>query len=491
MATDTGTGTGTGQQWWQRPAAVPLAAGALTLVVVLIAAGRRQLWRDEFATLDAARMGLRELYALVQQKDLVLLPYYLGMHFWVRLFGDSEVALRLPSMIAVAIAAALTALQGRMLYGPRVGLLAGVLFGLLPVVTRYGQEARPYGLVIAAVAAAGLFAVMATQRHSRVAWICYALMLVLVGWLHLIALVVLPAHGLLVLLEARRRQSWQPVTWWMGATAAAVAVLSPLVWLAKAQSGQIAWIQPVPVGDLSEWMLELPGAIGVGGVLLGLGILGCVGGGPRVGYLAAWALGPLILLWALTPVMLLFTERYVLFVLPAWCLLAAAGVQVAAQRLSTFTVAVPVLVLLVGLSSHVALRAPVTEFEPDLRGAAAVIDQQRRTGDLVAYTGPFPWWANAGIKYYLQEKPLPEVFQTTEGQATPNYRAWCGGPAKCLDTRARIWLINTKPSTTKLTSFAGMNPEVEKALRARFVVTQVDRFTDVSVSLLTPRPKKG
>ncbi|MET8833465.1 glycosyltransferase family 39 protein [Micromonospora sp. NPDC004540] len=475
--------------WWRAPAVLPLVSGALAFAVVLIGLGRRQIWRDELATLDAARLRLGELYDLVQHRDLVLLPYYLGMHFWVRLFGDSEVALRLPSAIAVAVAAALTTVQGRMLYGPRVGLLAGALVGLLPTVTRYGQEARPYGLVIAAVALAGVFVVRGTQRHSRAVWAWYAASLALAGYLHLIALVVLVAHGVLVALHARGTRRWQPVAWWLGATAAGLAALSPLVLLSAGQRGQIAWIKPVPPAELSDWVLGLPGSIGVGGVLLGLAALGCAGGGRRVAYLVCWALGPLALLWALTPVMLLFTERYLLFVLPAWCLLAAAGVQVVARQLTTLTVAVPVFVLLVGLSTHVAVRAPVTQFEPDLRSVAAVIERQARPGDLLAFTGPFPWWASDSVRYYLPEHPrLGEAFQAVEGQAKPTYGSACA-EGRCLNTRARIWLVNTKPASYKISSYAGMKPEVEEMLRARFVVTHVDRFSDVSVSLLTPRPR--
>src|SRR2546423_1111789 len=84
----------------------------------------------------AARLPVRDLFGQWGRTDPVHVPYYLFMHGWVRLFGASEVALRMPSALAVGVAAALIAVLGQLLYRPAVGVLAGVLFALLPAVSR-------------------------------------------------------------------------------------------------------------------------------------------------------------------------------------------------------------------------------------------------------------------------------------------------------------------------------------------------------------------
>ena len=59
------------------------------------------------------------------------------LHVWMAAFGDSADAMRAPSVLAMAGAAACVALIGRRLAGNRAGLLAGLVFALVPSVTRF------------------------------------------------------------------------------------------------------------------------------------------------------------------------------------------------------------------------------------------------------------------------------------------------------------------------------------------------------------------
>src|SRR5690606_28549559 len=128
-----------GTWWWvwTLPAVVAFAVSSIRL-------GRRQLWRDELATWVAARLSYPELAEESTRVDAVHGPYYALMHAWVGLVGDSEVALRLPSVLAAAVAAGATAEIGRRLYGPYAGLLAGLVLATAPAMSRYAQEARQY-----------------------------------------------------------------------------------------------------------------------------------------------------------------------------------------------------------------------------------------------------------------------------------------------------------------------------------------------------------
>nr|BFE75336.1 hypothetical protein GCM10020092_086370 [Actinoplanes digitatis] len=80
-------------------AAVPFA---VTLVVTLIGIGERQLWRDEHATWWAASLSFADLRRFAETVDFVLVPYYVLLHGWTAVFGDSAVALRLPSALCMA-----------------------------------------------------------------------------------------------------------------------------------------------------------------------------------------------------------------------------------------------------------------------------------------------------------------------------------------------------------------------------------------------------
>ena len=89
----------------------------VTAALGLFEIGVPQLWRDELASWSAASRTLPQLWAMLHNIDAVLGLYYLGLHLWMAVFGDSATAMRLPSVIAMAAAAAVVALIGRRLGG--------------------------------------------------------------------------------------------------------------------------------------------------------------------------------------------------------------------------------------------------------------------------------------------------------------------------------------------------------------------------------------
>ncbi|MDO3684256.1 glycosyltransferase family 39 protein [Micromonospora sp. C28ISP2-4] len=182
--------------------AVWVVPGLLTLVVTLAGIGHAQPWRDELATWSAATRPVPDLVRMTGTIDGATGPYYLLMHGWTALAGTSPAALRLPSALAMAVAAALTARLGAVLVGRRAGLLAGLLFAVLPVTSRYGQEARPYALATLLAVLATLLLVEALRRPGRWRWAGYAAAVAALGLLHLLALTLLAAHAVVVLLTA-------------------------------------------------------------------------------------------------------------------------------------------------------------------------------------------------------------------------------------------------------------------------------------------------
>ncbi len=127
------------------------------------------LWRDEAATISGSNRSVTAILALTKHQDAVHGLYYLLIHAVIAVGGTTETALRLPSLIAMALAAGLLAELGRRLAKNTglpspgaVGLLAGLLLAVVPLTTRYAQEARPYALTT-------LFAVVASYLLVRAA----------------------------------------------------------------------------------------------------------------------------------------------------------------------------------------------------------------------------------------------------------------------------------------------------------------------------------
>jgi mannosyltransferase len=135
----------------------------------------------------------------------VLGVYYFGLHLWMAVFGDSATAMRLPSVIAMTIATGVVALIGRRLAGGAAGLASGLVFALIPSVSRYAQEARPYAFATLFATLATLMFLRAMERPHWSRWVLYSVVLAAAGVANLIALCVVFAHLVILLWDFLQR----------------------------------------------------------------------------------------------------------------------------------------------------------------------------------------------------------------------------------------------------------------------------------------------
>ncbi|MBC2903218.1 glycosyltransferase family 39 protein [Streptomyces sp. PSKA01] len=252
------------------------------------------LWRDEAVTYDMARRSLPDLVGTLAEADAVHGLYYLFMHGLFQVSGDLDplLVLRLPSVLAAAAASGFVALLGHRLAGPRAGLLAGIVFALLPPVQRYAQEGRSYALVCALVAWASYLLLGAVRSGSRRAWAGYGAVLLTACLLHEFAVLAALAH-----LVALPRRAGITVTLAVGAGLAPLAVLS------MGQSEQVGWIGGPGAGAV----------LGFAGVtLLGIGCAVLVKG-PLPRLALPLLILPALLLLLLSLIKPLYVDRYVLY----------------------------------------------------------------------------------------------------------------------------------------------------------------------------------
>ncbi|WP_305785238.1 glycosyltransferase family 39 protein [Symbioplanes lichenis] len=435
-----------------------LAPAVLTALVTAYQAATPQLWRDELATWSAARRPVPEIFALGQHIDGVTVPYYLLVHGTIALVGDSPVALRLPSLVAMTAAAACTALLARRLWGPFPALLAGLLFAVLPVISRYAQEARGYALAMCFAALATLLLLRARDKGG---WTAYGLSVAALGLAHQLALLILLGH-------AGRKKAW------LAAVLPAVAVVVPFTLLGLGQRDrQLDWLSRADLTTLANF----PETLFLSGVL-----------GGAVCALAVVASHRRLLLTAVLPVLVLFAVdqlitpmfvgRYLLFVVPL--LVALAGRGLALLRPVPALVVLIVLAL-IGLPVQNDIRRTHSPF--DYRGAAAVIHAGAREGDAIVYAPRDGWqFTDIGLRYYLGND-LPDDALRVAGPEE-NDSLWateCPDPAACL-TADRVWTLSADNLETGRR--AGVTDQLTTATQAvlarsyrQLQVTRIEGFT--------------
>ncbi|MFF0433131.1 glycosyltransferase family 39 protein [Streptomyces sp. NPDC004327] len=468
---------------------------AVALLCVLTRLGHRQPWFDEYATWWASSLPSAAFHRLTEHVDIVFVPYYSFMHAWTWLAGTSTTALRLPGALAMAAAAGLVGLIGRRLFSARAGTVAGLLFALLPTVSRYGQEARPYAFAMFFSLLATLLLLRAVGRPSLKIWAAYTVTVALTGFSHLVALSVLLAHGVIVL---RARRSGNHVAHWAFAAAAVggTSVVLPMVYRSTAQSSQIGW-NDVSRRDLLWYASDLLGNWPVATVVLALALLGLwAAGRSTAGALATWALVPPVLTAATGEWLHLFLPRYLLFTLPAWVLLAAAGLVRVADlvtaagrgtpwarfRTGALVAAAVAGFVLLSLPNLRSVREDLP-YEPDYAGAARIVKAGQRPGDGIVYHHTLN--ARIAMTYQLREGARPaDVLMKRAPQLTGWFAAHeYDTPDQYLAGTDRVWFVSPGDEDP----YAYMVEAKERALKDGYTVARTERLRHVTVQLLQRR----
>ncbi|MFJ8214847.1 glycosyltransferase family 39 protein [Streptomyces sp. NPDC096033] len=467
-----------------------LWAALLTLAVTVFRAGTPQLWRDELASWDAASRSTGELIGMLGHVDAVSGLYYLLLHCWVSVFGDSAAMLRLPSGLAMAGAAALVVLIARALFDRRTAVFAGLLFALLPAVTRYGTEARSYAFVVLAVTAATWLLLRALERPSAWRWAGYSALVAVSGLLHMVSLLVLLPHAMIVVLRGWRGRRTRTVVPFAVAAVAGLVPVVPLVLLGRRQVGrQISWIDTPRMRDISGLWDNL-----FASPLVGLGI-------------AALALLPLawprgrrpaveVMLLGAVPIGACFVasqgsssyfiDRYVLFTVPAWAILAAAGL--AALRPRAAGAAGLAALVLLGAPDQRQLRTEQAKETSDGIAAARVIAKGYRPGDgFVPPRGKLErvFMIDYQIAYYLPDRVrLRDVFAERSAVASDDlFPVECKQPESCLGDTKRIWLV-TRDTGDNHDPYNRLPAAPKKALKDHYRVASTTEVRGLHVSLL-------
>ncbi|MFE5818336.1 glycosyltransferase family 39 protein [Streptomyces sp. NPDC056479] len=371
---------------WLRGAPLRLIPLLWTLALGLWGLSRQHsVWRDEAATWQVAGRSTGDIWHMLGQVDAVHGLYYLLMHGVFTCFGAGTTTLRLPSVLAMAVAAVCVTEIGRRLAGGWTGLAGGLVFGLLPAVQFHLQEGRPYALIAAGAGISTLLLVTVLEGRGRaVHWVAYGGTIAVCGLLNWLSLLILPAHlATLLWTRAGRRIS----TRWAVAATVAVAAVLPLILFSRRQSEQVSWIPPL------TWHMLIGPA-----VLLALGGLGALLDRPFAGRLSVAAVGlpllavPQLGLLGLSLVRPLFLDRYVLFSMLGLALLigTALGTAVRAARprfprASAWLVpGVVALVVVALLPQSLAKRSPASRVD-DVLAVAADVRRLKEPGDAVVF----------------------------------------------------------------------------------------------------------
>jgi 4-amino-4-deoxy-L-arabinose transferase-like glycosyltransferase len=438
--------------------ALPAILG-LALAARLYEIGRLDVWVDEANLILTAQQPLGLLFDKLRLDSSPPL-FYLLVHFWIQLFGDGSVALRMLSVLAGVGLVAATYWAGRELISRDVGLWGAFVVAASPTQAFFSQQVRMYALL----PLLGLLAVSFLVRHLRDGgrrdFLLWLVLTVLALYTHNFAVYLLPVYGVLVVVSG---QLLRGLGRWL--LAAVLVVLAYLPWVPMllqqlANPDHYAWYLPTwrffgPVGSLlvtffsyspgmeyvtfndvaqvSRWRGWPAGAAaalaGWGGVML------VVRHRER-----GWLHGLWPLVFLLVPMLgaafvsTLLTPHYVpgrvdQMMFPAFALLVGAGLV--HLRPTVLRVAVAVALLSIATVSKLETYPEYHRegFQGSDRDLALRIEKQWQPGDVVLTTS----LTRASLEYYLRRSGVEAPFvsfprDTASHLGSQNDERWLARP---------------------------------------------------------------
>jgi len=328
-----------------------LALAALALVLGLVRLTRNDIWFDEAASLFFARQRGLDFFRVLLREDTHGPLYYGLLKLWTWVFGEGDWVSRLPSVLCSCVCVFVVARLGARLFGRAVGLFAALLVTLSPFHLYYAQEVRFYSFIacmatlhalcfvrlVGEGAQASAVSSRSSRRASRWAWWGFAA----TGTACLLTFYM---SGLLLVAEAvcalilRQRIERKRVLGAFATTAVLPAAWLPaVVWQIRHSHGSIRWIPQQPTwkflthacytftaGKGVTWFDSIVAVALVTGALMTL-IQAVRRREYRLWPLLCWFLLPLVAVLVISLRRPLHEARYLMMILPAFFLLAVAG----------------------------------------------------------------------------------------------------------------------------------------------------------------------
>jgi len=421
---------------------------ALTLLALALRAYRldfQSLWSDEGISLLRAQQPISQL---LREMPVEHAPgYFVLLHGWVAFAGESDYALRFPSLWAGVLALPLLYRLGADLGSRRAGAAAAFLFSVNPFQVWYAQEARMYSWVLASalVATWAMWRLCASQR-ARLRWgALYALSVAAVVYLHHYGALTPLAHAVCLFIWSIAARLAPPARRaardWLAAVGAAFILYLPWLpralgilkfpgWRAPADPWQIPgrYLAAYTLGDAMPapwrpWLMALYLALAAVGVIAWRQIDRRRRATSFAPSASALLLAATLVPWAAAFALALrdpdFHERYTIAISGPLLLLIAGGVALVEcpvaspnRKLRRVLNGILPAVILAGLlaTSGAALHRLYTDsslHKPDYRAAASRIAAAEQPGDIILVDGPDP--QKVFLHYYHGPAPVHDL----------------------------------------------------------------------------------
>ncbi len=468
--------------------------------------GRESLCLDESASLTTASQPTAVKTLQMAKKANRNPPlHFLLLHFVIKLFGNSEFALRLPSVIFFVLSLWMLYKIGSLIDKKEIALLAVVIAALSPYLREFISLARVYAL-LSFLTLSSIYCLLSLwKKPSKIVWIFYVVSSLLMLYSHPYGVIYLITNNLIFVWLRLTTNSRSP-SWIHWIIAQVIIVVLVIPWIIVHLS-VIEIIHDNPTMLTKPFFVDIPGSIKtysggntiialVGLLLASLSIGRIVlfgscnsdkidtqksyGKAVRfewtqlspLGAVAIWLLAPVLISFVISHISIpIFSHRYTIASSYAYYLLIALGISVFTRKSVRYTLLCLIAaMMIIPLCSKYHMRN-IEQW----RDAAQQIEAEAIDGDAIVF---YARYCQTPYNYYASRDDLAIYGIPQKGYSHHIDREVMDIFFSTIQEHKRIWVVF---------SHSRYEDEVRKYLLQVFDITQQNDYRKIKVCLMTPK----
>lgn len=434
----------------------------LLILIILLGLGLRiydlgteSVWYDEAVSITASKLSVFEQIRWnLTQSDNNPPLYYLILHFWVSVFGDSEFSARFPSVIFGSLSIVAIYALGKLLFDRRTGLMAALILATSVFHVWFSQEARAYTLLtLLTLLSFYYFLKLLSAPQDWFYTAAYLVTGVLLLYTHYYGLPVIAAQNIYCFTQflRRRKPGLLDLTKWAKLQLVLLLLFLPVSILMIKQGSAIRkgfWITKPAVSEVLGYFMTYSGSAPMLFILLLFSLLSVVSlrGVKNAGYSRVSFLSPddssgesgisygsrlyLLIVWVLSLILIPFlislimtpmlVYRYTIGASPVLYLLASRGIS--GTNSNKLIIVLAGLITVFSLANVNEKYSRIDKFQ--WREAVAEIEAEAGRGDILAV---YPQFELEPVRYYSKRHDIlkgPLGFDFFSPQDARNKNIW-------------------------------------------------------------------
>ena len=483
----------------------------LGLFLRLYHLGTDSIWSDEWYSIWLARHNVFDIVNLTSV-DVHPPLYYLILHYFITVFGDTELSTRLLSMVFGLCSIFMIYVVGSQIFNKEVGLLSSLLLAVSPVHIAFSQEVRMYTLICLLALLSMCFFLRLLEQYSLKASLGYVLSSALLIYSHVFGLFIIIAQNIYFLAQliAVKERPTLKFKIWIVLQGTLLSVYALWVPNLINQAFRIQQsLQHIPaeapsIDAISSSLLFFSSDIPLlFSIFLILSLFSIITYEKSLGridrknsvkpienyrwHVRISNLNPafFLLTWLLTPIILpliisnfftpIYYPRFAIAASLALYILVAKGISnLHSQRIKRAVILVIIIVSLVYAANYYS-----TVYKPQFRESLSYINNNAKSGDLILLFNPTHYQEIVPLDYYVKRTDV--VKQILPGSVLADINAHKGRLLAHTNGHHRVWIVlvgsNTDPSMndeqTKQTFSKSYNLSYCKIYYSRFYASDI------------------